>query len=284
MNKKLNRQLIGYSGVAGSIFMMTVDAHAQIVHTDPPDILLSGIGSYADLDLNNDGLTDMRIVIHDQDPSYDGDLILLHPLHGNQHIMIKAVEYPCITGASGIYMAKALDEGFVIKNGFDLQGINSSFVQIVNNDGYYSSNCQQWLGKQDHYLGFRMGPNYHNHFGWVRLSVNAKGTNMIVKDWAINLTDKQPILAGQTMRIENADGSEVGGLEIFSTGTQITIQNNDANLPLEISVYNMLGQQVAFLKTADVSASLPLNDSPAGIYIVNVTSSEGSFSHRVIIN
>jgi hypothetical protein len=282
MNKNLTRQLTGYSGVAGSILLMTFNAHSQILHTDPADILVSGIGSHADLDLNNDGTMDMRIVIKDILPSYDGDLIYLNDFNGNEPILVKAVDYPCVTGQSGVYMAKALEEGFVIKNAFDLKGISS--VEIANNDGYYSSNCQQWLGKHDRYLGFRMGPNYHNHFGWIRLSVNTSATKVIVKDWAINLSDNKPILAGQTMRLENPNGSEIGGLEIFSNGTQITIDNNDNNLPLEISVYNMMGQEVAFVKSEDVSTSLQLEESSAGIYIVNIRSAESSFSQRVMIN
>lgn len=58
MNKQLKKKLLTYSSMGGAIAMIAANAEAQIVHMDPPDIVISN-GNY-DVDLDNDGIYDFR--------------------------------------------------------------------------------------------------------------------------------------------------------------------------------------------------------------------------------
>ncbi len=59
-------------------------------------------------------------------------------------------------------------------------------------------NLGEWENKQDKYIGvkFLIGANFH--YGWIKLSTGATNNEIIVKEYAYNITPNDQILAGQT--------------------------------------------------------------------------------------
>lgn len=55
MKTGFTKKIATYSGLASSILLLSKNAGAQIVYTDPPDIILNGYGTSTEIDLNNDG-------------------------------------------------------------------------------------------------------------------------------------------------------------------------------------------------------------------------------------
>ena len=95
MKKMLPKIFASYSGLAAAIFLMQKEAAAQIVYSDPADIVLNGYGAAADIDLNNDGLDDMKFKI--EHGVFPGPIILIVDQPG-AYLSVEATNFPCFTG------------------------------------------------------------------------------------------------------------------------------------------------------------------------------------------
>jgi hypothetical protein len=70
------------------------------------------------------------------------------------------------------------------------------------------------------------------NYGWMRMSVHQNGTQMVIKDWAINMDKEQAILTGRSMRWrDEADISQ--RLIVYSYGKRIYINGNTVTLILK---------------------------------------------------
>jgi hypothetical protein len=49
MKAGFTKKIASYSGLAGSILLLSKNADAQIVYTDPPDIILNGYGTSTEI-------------------------------------------------------------------------------------------------------------------------------------------------------------------------------------------------------------------------------------------
>lgn len=271
-----------YSGLAAAIFLMPKEAAAQIVYSDPADIVLNGYGAAADIDLNNDGLDDMRFKI--EHGVYPGPLILIKPQPG-AYLSVEAVNYPCFTGGfSSSTAVLAFPTGKKVKDGNKWTNLQWQYVFLLRDDGYYATNCQQWKGASNMFMGFRINHDFQFYnYGWMRMSVHQNGTQMVIKDWAINMEKNKPILTGQTMRMGDEEGELQPALNVYSYGKEIYVNGNTGNLPLEITVYNAYGEKLTALNTNDVSATIAVSNWSSGSYLVQVKTAGNSFSRKVII-
>jgi len=152
---------------------------------------------------------------------------------------------------------------------------------------YYGGTCHRWAGLKKHFVGFRYRPSFIQfddyNYGWIRMSVNHSGLKVIIHDWAFNTVLNQPISAGQTMKVTTQEIQPSNDLQIYSYGKQIFINQNSQNLLLEISIYNLLGEEVKHYQSSDENVTLQCNEFPSGIYIVKTRSTEKSNNKEVVI-
>jgi len=171
-----------------------------------------------------------------------------------------------------------------VKNGNKWTNLQWQNAFLLRDDGYYATNCQQWKGASNMFMGFRINHDsqFYN-YGWMRMSVHQNGTQMVIKDWAINMTKNKLIFTGQTMRVCDEEAEVFPTVNIYSYGKEIYMNGNTGNLELEITVYNGFGEKVTVLNTNDVSATITGSKWSSGSYLVQVKSAGYSFSRKVII-
>lgn len=179
-----------------------------VLHTDPADIyLVSPTGSYFpcspipmpldtlfsdSIDVDSDGIYDLKF----SDKHYIAGFSASDPC-SNYHSQITASGM-----APNIAIAKNTTNHFQII-GFDSSDIISSGSTYIESELFIKGKpymmfdvANDFIG--EFYMGTRMQKNGKTMYGWVRLEKT--GLNgIIIKDYAINLTDGNPILAGQML-------------------------------------------------------------------------------------
>jgi len=169
---------------------LPVDNESLIIYTDiTPDFASNRLNDFYNLDLNNDGIVDFRLVSNDN----SGTAIWAEPnLNTNG-----ANAFVSVSGPFWSY-AISLNKDFVISS-----DVTPFFydpfecLMIMEICDYHPSYCSfEWEGKVDKYLGLRFNIDGQTHYGWARLDVNNSYV-WVIKDYAYNATPNKSILAGQ---------------------------------------------------------------------------------------
>lgn len=98
--------------------------------------------------------------------------------------------------------AYPLPEGAVIGDKADVNvtwigpGQNAALLRIVENREAPAFSGP-WLGKTDHYVGFRKVTKGHEQFGWVRISHKEKEQSLTVQDMGVSLVSGAEAVAGK---------------------------------------------------------------------------------------
>jgi len=85
------------------------------------------------------------------------------------------------------------------------------------------------------------------------------------------------------MKLSDEDLQSSNDIQIYSYGKQIFINQNSQNLPLEISIYNLLGEEVKHLVSSDESVNVQADQFPSGIYFVKVRANGENTSKEVVV-
>ena len=186
-----------YSALAASMLALSNKSSAQIIYTDIPDTLFTWLDDPFTIDLNNDGIVDLKLKIsvgsffssssggwctdtwHESlfaEP-YEGNAIINNPLSLSDPIGTNSLWNP-----NSAFLAKSS----IWNIGF------GELCSLVTQWESYSGN---WSGVNNQYLGVRFSNGSDTLFGWVRLSVST-GVATIIKDYAYNLAPGAPINAG----------------------------------------------------------------------------------------
>jgi len=287
-------KLLSYSAAAGALFALGQDADAQIVYTDvDPDstVVLPTVADSAhifEIDMNNDGFTDVTIVAGNGDWYYDegvSNWMSIRALAGSGGEI--ALQSSYLSGWSATYyFAKRFDVDAVI--GPDESFYYSSWSFQLGWMGTYATglsyNTGQWVdGETDKYLGIRFsldgGTTYH--YGWVRLDVEGDMSQFTVKDYAYESRADMAIPAGATKQVSVKDNlADDLGVKVFAHQGNIVVSDVKADLA-QADVYNVTGQLVRSVQVESGRTEIPMDNK--GLYIVRIDVEGEIVSSKVIV-
>jgi hypothetical protein len=178
------------AGAAGvGILTFAQPAEAKIVYTQANvRIGITGVRSY-NLDLNNDGMTDVTIQWSYRPVSC--------PI-GNHGFLQSINEKPALKNAIEGLPVVALSAGAVIGRNQVFAGIRQSMAWLTTGRCY--GHGGNWWDATDRYLGVRFKIQGKNHFGWARLTVQRGrfGLQGTLTGYAYETIVGKSIIAGKT--------------------------------------------------------------------------------------
>lgn len=267
--KNLNKKIASYGTLALAVAGLN-QSFGQIQYTDiDPDEFLSGTRFL--LDLNGDGTTDYEI-------SNDGAFSGATP---GTTARVYTSNYSSILGlnAGGNY-----NYPFALSAGATIDENQSTWItdpnyQTLNWQGCAYTNSQWCDGQVDKYLGLRINVGSDVHYGWVRMDVPDDASFIIVKDYALNLTPNEGIVAGD-QGLGTNDNSLFDLSHFIDANNQLNLKST--NVIDFVEVYSISGQKVASQEIANVNGIIDLSNVTQGVYLVSVSIEGQKKSFKIV--
>ena len=194
------KKLAGYVAMATAYLAAhPVDANAQIHYTDVnPDLVIEN--SFFNLDLNNDGVVDFKLVNSHGEQTNSSTSFFSHSAWRNAEINVLNINdnvldysscpvYPLNFGQF-INNADQFGQGGALADNFSQSGWSGT------GGGYSMSLVSGCFNTTEKYIGLRLKLNNNFYYGWARVSLNAPFNTIVLKDYAVNLTPNAQIQAG----------------------------------------------------------------------------------------
>ena len=284
----LAKKLSAYSLVAGA-FIIAKQADAQIVYTDViPDFTLDlgpfPLDSIYPLDLDNNGQVDFEFSVHLVTWTETWGFGRMYLLWGENVL-------PNEFAGSSQFRIYALSQDDTISNEVNWKVYSGGLL------GVYSWSSQSpwgvdtfqngyWINQPNAFIALRLANNGDSLYGWIRMDVDIHD-HLIIKDYAYNTIPNEPILAGDMgfpLSQQNISSEEL----IISpnpTSSQIIIHKPIAQ-PSTLTITNTYGIIAKQLTLAANSGStiIPVDDLPAGVYLVTLSDGERRIARKLIIS
>ena len=206
----LNKKVARYTLLAGAAVSMLASCNKDEPETNDPNIDETDVnpdisitaptnnGNERLVDINNDGITDLAVGVYNDTYTYLG--------------VTSASNYGYFTGMNGaevlteeeiinfngyidtIEVVSALGEGNTI-GASQVTWLDEAFLGGFGT--YYGSpiSVGQFLG-QDKFVGLKFPVSGNSHYAWVRLSMSADGSNVMIKEYAYHINPNTAIAAG----------------------------------------------------------------------------------------
>ncbi len=264
MKKDLKSKLVKYSAVAGAAATVSA-ANGQVLYTDINDTTVSTNGGFYDLDVNQDGNPDFRLIqLVDSGLTENVNAVLISPFDSI---------YNRVVGESinGFNYPTNVTPGTIINQYENFQGIGGNDVKgymafEVDGVSYPNSN---WVGPTTNgFLGMQVRIGDSLHFAWARVDVSAGSNSFTVKDFAVELTPGDSILAaGNLLSIaQNVfDNSQV----ISFNKTLTIVLNNDLS-DVELTLLDIQGRALREEDLSNGTSEFDLSDLAQGFYVVHL--------------
>jgi hypothetical protein len=270
MKKKVTQKLAAYSALAAGA-LAAVPGNAQIVYHDvDPDGQYNNDSDSLWIDINADGIDDFFMWVNNNATVAS---VRIYPEPGNEVLGSLgyggAYFYPFALNANDM-----ISSGQAVWNG-TINGAAFTMAWNYLTGGSYGN----WFGATDKYLGFSIIVGTNLHYGWIRLDVPANGGGFTIKDWAYNSQSDAAIYANQMQSIEEPAELEAN---IYAYNSVLNF-NTPQQITGTISVVNMMGQTVKEVEITDAQMEIDLSSFDSGIYMVNVTSEEGTFTKKIAL-
>lgn len=271
--KNLSKRLAQYGALTAAIAGVA-DASGQIIYTDIiPDE--GGPGYLYNLDINNDTTNDFAIRHFNSATSSSLDfynILACGPLNSNNAMLgydAGNFEYPFALSSGAPISAGAA--GSWMNVGFQTMNYNSC-------NYYYSAWC---ANSGDKFLGLRFDVGGSIYYGWARIEVGATAGDWLIKDYAYNSVADQPILAGQTLGVEDFSPNKFAKITCVDRIVTISQLQGDASF----RVISITGQVVKDGNTSLETQDISLETFSSGVYVVEVSdlSSNGVIRKKVAI-
>jgi len=208
-NNMLNSKIAKYSILAGAtLSMLAACKKDEPDNNDPninetditPDITLAATatGSFTDIDLNSDGIIDLSVGIANYTYTAYGyntnfNYAAVDGENGAE-ILTETISVNLGGSAYDIELAKALSEG----NTIGVSQVIWYGSGYLGFQGVYSGNNLSYGNflSADKYVGVKFLVGTNTHYGWVRMSLNADASSLIIKEYAYHVTPNTAIAAG----------------------------------------------------------------------------------------
>mgnify|MGYP006188524309 CR=1 FL=1 len=292
LNVKIKRYAALATGVTAA-----AGASAQVTYTDVnPDVVLTptGTAQYL-LNLDGDAAIDMGLVVQSGSVtgiySY-GTMQIPYTVTYNAGAAVFGSAAPSTNG----WMGSSSSAPSILSNGnaidasgtfYQSQGIvgavQNTYLGAPINGQYGPYSSGNFLGTEG-YIGVRFDISGSTHYGWVRVEMAADATSMTIKDYAYDATPNTAIAAG--------DMGPVGVDEVnFETAIQfISNQNNQVTVKMNTTITNGMinvvsidGKSVASINVNSQTELVDLSNLSSGIYMVNLTSNEGTITKKFYV-
>lgn len=189
---------------------------AQILYTDiEPDSIVAGVEDSYFIDLNKDGTFDFEVRNFQPGGNYGKAVEFYTGFIGSSYSgeVLMTSSYPLALNINEIIQESS--DSAEWKNG----------MGFLNDDGISG----KWLGVEDKYLALRLKVNQQYFYGWARLDIPLDASLFTIKDFALNQTADESILAGQKL---------VDGITEFENNNSIKAFPNPFNTFLTFSIPN----------------------------------------------
>jgi hypothetical protein len=213
LHKRLNAYALVASAAGVGMLALAQPAEARIVYTPSHHVIAPGHTYH--LDLVGRGVTDFNL-INSALRWCDGLSAYCFGLEQTAPRKNSAMGY--YSGDHGTWDS-ALTAGRRIGPHLNFHpafgDLASGFVFSLGGDGTRSYG--QWVNVKNRYLGLRFVIKGKTHYGWARMSVEIKGTNLVatLTGYAYETIPNKPIIAGKTKGSE-----ETGTLGALARGAK----------------------------------------------------------------
>ncbi len=275
MKKELQNRLSKYTAAAAAVTLGATGANAQIVYTDvDPDFSHPGDEVGFGLDMNNDGNFDFIIASADTIVTSGRVRYTVVAGYGTQAAANAiAGETP-----SAYNYALALDMGTMIDNTLNWIAATNTMAYSVDSANPYAEN---WNGVTDKYLGLRFNAGGNDYYGWARMDVQAIADAWTLKDYAYQ-AGQTGIEAGATAFIEEGTMDQYVHF-INQADNSVMVRMNEAITGANVTVVSASGQVVQSGAVNGSEFVVDMNGLAGGIYMINVTSEQGSITKKMSV-
>jgi hypothetical protein len=213
LSESVRRRLDGYALAASaagvSLLALTQTAAARIIYT-PTHHVIGHLGSY-NLDLNNDGKTDVTI-LESQHSTSESQRTRLIAAPGASNL-VKG--YPWFTSiGSGLKFASALRPGQKIggsqtRFGYGVRETMAGAASIAGGPAYSFAAWGNLPLIPYRYLGVKFQIDGKSHYGWARMIVKVSGINInaTITGYAYETVPNKTIIAGK--KSDSEDSAEL---------------------------------------------------------------------------
>lgn len=294
MEKKstLESNLKKYTALAGGLTAVAGGLNAQVVYTDVnPDETVSSSGTTQYLiDFNSDAALDAAFVagtVSGVTGTYAGYSYVL-----SQDVVQMAFGSgaPATNGwmgsSSNANAPMALSAGSAIGSTGSFFGAQANvagtmYVSWPNSTSYNTSvNLGNFTAGSEAYVGVRFDISGSAHYGWIRVEVGSDEKSLIIKDYAYESTAGTAITAG--------DMGGTTGIEELADQVMINNVFNKLNVRLDgidnanLTVLGLDGKQ-HINQTIGSTAVVDMSTLTTGIYLVNVSTEEGTTTKKIYV-
>ena len=277
MKKDLKSKLVKYSAAASAAATVSV-ANGQVLYTDINDTTVSTNGGFYDLDLNQDGNPDFRIIqLIDSGLTQNVNAVLISPFDS---IYNKAIG----ESINGFNYPANVTPGTIINQYENFSGIGGGDVKgymafEVDGISYPNSN---WVGPTTNgFLGMQVRIGDSLHFAWARVDVSAESNSFTVKDFAVELTPGDSILAaGNLLSIAQNifDKSAI----ISNNKTLKVVLSNDLE-DVNMILIDLQGRELREEDLPNGTSVFDLSDLADGIYLVQLKHKGVTITEKITV-
>lgn len=264
MKKDLKSKLVKYSALASAAATVSV-ANGQVLYTDINDTTVSTNGGFYDLDLNQDGNPDFRLIqLVDSGLTQNVNAVLISPFDS---IYNKAIG----ESINGFNYPANVTPGTIINQYENFSGIGGGDVKgymafEVDGISYPNSN---WVGPTTNgFLGMQVRIGDSLHFAWARLDVSAESNSFTVKDFAVELTPGDSILAaGNLLSIAQ---NVFDNSAIISNNKTLKIVLSSDLKDVDMILFDLQGRVLREEDLPNGTSVMDLSDFADGVYLVQL--------------
>jgi hypothetical protein len=264
MKKDLKSKLVKYSAVASAAATVGV-ANAQVQYTDINDTTVSTNGGFYDLDLNQDGNPDFRLTqIIDSGLTENVNAVLISPFDSVYNRVIGEA-------MNGFNYPANVTPGTIINQYENFQGIGGSEVKgymafEVDGISYPNSN---WVGPTTNgFLGMQVRIGDSLHFAWARVDVSLGSNSFTVKDFAVELTPGDSILAAGNLL--NIAQNVFDNTAIIANNKTLKIVLSSDLEGVEFVLLDLQGRLLREENLSNGTSAFHLSDLSEGVYLVHL--------------
>lgn len=268
MAQTLHKKLKTYSALTAVGLLSANTASADIIVND---INFTGLGSNPDsydIDIDGDNVIDFSVSFNS---TYYGNTAI--PVLTNNNVGTNGINGSIGTfGGNSFLYPLNLNAGEQVDSNMSFNSTMS--YGTLNYAGLSYGNFVDSEG----YIGVAFDVSGDIHYGWIKLSTNADGTEFTIVSTAYNDTAGEGIGTGQTVGIvENRNIS----FNVSSNENSINITSDETLLNSTVQVIDLQGKII--LTDVIKSTNTTINtDFPKGIYVVNIISEKGKAVSRKI--
>jgi hypothetical protein len=294
---------------AAAIALMAIKpVEGQVHYTDiDPDVILEMPDEYLLIDLNGDGLSDIKFLAtsfyllmwtfsSEEKPylfQYINASAYSEAFAYNENSVAFSLS-PGVVSGGYWHVAKAINAGETIGAALAFDQWGAPLAEKIHSctltSGFGVTSCNymyavgQWHpALEQKFIGLHFTTlSDVGYYGWIRCSVSDEGSVLTIHDYAYNMQPEQPIIAGDT---NSVDINTMSPTELnVNIDDQIMHVHSTANGEASLQIFDLQGQLVKNVSCMDGNISVDISSLASGAYIARLTQGAFFSSTRFIKN